>query len=399
MNKNCRKKIDTAVRHLFRVVSWFSVVALVAMLVFVFYKGVIPFISPTAESILLVAENIDNITVNGKEYSNHRKFIPLDEDADSIRIEFINRGSGIDISLKIIDDDNNPNYTLLFPPEVENLVSNPELDNYTITYPGIVPGLEQRIHIIIPEPPYSVPGFLFGSEWRPVHRKLFGILPMIAATFLTTLGAVLIGVPVALLSALLISEFFKYRFAGIVQGAIDLLAGIPSVVYGFFGLMIVVPAVQRIFGSASGSSLIAAVLVLAVMILPTVVSITITSLKAVPDTYREASLALGATRMQTAWSVVFPAAKSGIIASIILGTSRAIGETMAVILVAGNSPQFPSALTDSVRTMTATIALEMGYSAGRHNQMLFSIGIILFVIIFVLNGIIMKLKHHLTEIE
>ncbi|HRR02432.1 MAG TPA: ABC transporter permease subunit, partial [Treponemataceae bacterium] len=181
------------------------------------------------------------------------------------------------------------------------------------------------------------------------------------------------------------------------RSAIDLLAGIPSVVYGFFGLMMVVPLVQRLFNSASGSSLFAAIFILAIMVLPTIIAITMTSLQAVPSMYREASLAVGASKMQTAWHVVFPAARSGILAGIILGVSRAIGETMAVILVAGNSPQIPRALSDSVRTLTATIALEMGYAQGRHSQILFSIGIVLFVMILTLNTIILRLKKHLSE--
>ncbi len=397
MKKEMRKQVDIGIRYLFRVVSYFSVVALAAMLIFIFYQGIIPFVSSTAPSIRLVTEHIPEIQVNGSTYVNHRTFIDVPSKDDEIAISFEHQGEHIDFQLELNPDKTNPEQAVRFPASLAEQVTSPEANTYTITFPGGLPGLEKKIHINIPEPPYRFLAFLLGDEWRPVYRKLYGILPMITATLLTTFGAVLLGVPIALLASVMIAEFLSPKSALFVRSSIDLLAGIPSVVYGFFGLMIIVPIIQRVFGSASGSSLLAAVIVLSIMILPTVISITITSLEAVPESYREASLALGATKMQTSWRIVFPAARSGILAGGILGTSRAVGETMAVILVAGNSPQFPSSLTDSVRTMTATIALEMGYSAGRHNQMLFSIGVILFVIICVLNGIIMKLKQHMLE--
>ncbi len=397
MKRITRKRVDIGIRYLFRVTSYFSVVALAAMMIFIFYQGIIPFVSPTAPTIRLVTEHISEIQINGTTYIDHRTFIYIPSEDEEIRIKFVNRSEDIDFKLEINSDKKDPELAIRFPSHLADQVTSPEANNYTITFPGTLVGLEQRIHISIPEPPYSVSAFLFGDDWRPVYRKLYGILPMIAATLVTTLGAILLGVPVALLTSVMIAEFLTSKSSFLIRSSIDLLAGIPSVVYGFFGLMMIVPIIQRVFGSASGSSLLAAVIVLSIMILPTVISIAITSLEAVPESYREASLALGATKMQTSWKIVFPAARSGILAGIILGTSRAVGETMAVILVAGNSPQFPSSLTDSVRTMTATIALEMGYSAGRHNQMLFSIGVILFVIICVLNGIIMKLKHHMLE--
>lgn len=399
MNKknNAKAATDSAVRILFQAVSYFSVIALAAMVLFIFSQGIIPFIMPTAQEINLVAENIGELTVNGTEYRNKKTFIPVSPDKGRITIGFLNRGNQVVLDLSIDDKKKDPENRIIFPPEITSQVSKPEAYNYTITYPGTIAGLEQKIHISLPEPPYSVTRFIAGMEWRPVYRKLFGIFPMIVATLLSTLGAVMLGVPIAVLSSILIAEFLSPAIAAIIRGSIDLLAGIPSVVYGFFGLMIIVPLIQTIFKSASGSSLAAAVIVLAIMILPTVVAISITALKSVPRSYREGSLALGATRMQTTFRIVLPSAKSGIFTGIMLGTARAAGETMAVILVAGNSPQLPGALTDSIRTMTATIALEMGYSAGRHNQMLFSIGIILFAVIFMLNGIIMKLKNQMTE--
>jgi phosphate transport system permease protein len=176
---------------------------------------------------------------------------------------------------------------------------------------------------------------------------------------------------------------------------IELLAGIPSVVYGFFGLMVIVPAVKDIFRVSSGNTLLSGVIVLALMILPTVITIAETSLRAVPRSVREASLSLGASKMQTAWQVVLPHANSGVIAAVILGISRAVGETMAVILVAGNSPQLVHSPLQSVRTLTSTIAMEMGYASGRHSEMLFSIGVVLFSIILILNSLILWFRRRM----
>jgi phosphate transport system permease protein len=257
--------------------------------------------------------------------------------------------------------------------------------------------MEQKIHILLPEPPYNIFRFLGGLEWRPTYNKVYGIFPMIVGTILTSLGAVLLGVPIALLCALFLAEFVPDKPASVLRGAIELLAGIPSVVYGFFGLMVVVPAVKQIFHVPSGNGLLSAVIILGIMILPTVTSIAETSFRAVSGTNREASLALGASKMQTAWHVVLPHARSGVITGIILGVSRAVGETMAVILVAGNSSQLISSLTDSIRTLTATIALEMGYAQGRHSLMLFSVGVVLFIMILLLNSVILYMRRRLEK--
>jgi phosphate transport system permease protein len=182
------------------------------------------------------------------------------------------------------------------------------------------------------------------------------------------------------------------KLAGIFRSGVELLAGIPSVVYGFFGLMVIVPSIKAVFKTPSGNSLLAAVIVLAIMILPTVIAVAEKSLRAVPRSRREASLAVGASKMQTAWHVVLPHAKSGVLAGIILGFSRAVGETMAVILVAGNSVQLITNPLEGVRTLTATIALEMGYAEGRHSYMLFSIGVVLLIMILILNGLILLIR-------
>lgn len=394
---NKRLAIDTFFRYLIRYVSLFSILALGSMLLFVFIQGIEPFIFSTRPNIQVVVQNINNIKVNGETYTNHRTFIDIDNKAEYIDIHFINRGEEVNIRVKLNRKSKNINEFISVDERFKDNLSIPEAYTFTLSFKGVMPGLNESITILMPEPPYSFFHFIMSSEWRPTYNKIFGIFSMIAATVLSTIGAVVIGVPLALLSSVLIAEFLPKKLAGVIQSGIDLLAGIPSVVYGFFGLMIIVPLVQKVFNSASGSSLIAAVFILAIMVLPTIIAITVTSLQAVPKAYKEASLAVGASKMQTSWRIVFPAARSGILAGIILGVSRAIGETMAVILVAGNSPQIPSALTDSVRTLTATIALEMGYAQGRHNQMLFSVGIVLFAMILVLNAVILKLKKHLAE--
>lgn len=226
--------------------------------------------------------------------------------------------------------------------------------------------------------------FLFGKNWRPAS-EIYGILPMILSSIVGTIGAILIGVPVGILTAVFLSETASPRLAAIVRPAIELLAGIPSVIYGFFGMLVIVPFIRNTFpGSTIGDSLLAVIVILAIMILPTIVSVTETSLKAVPQFYREASLALGATQTETIFKVTIPAAKSGILAGVILGVGRAIGETMAVIMVAGNVANMPSML-GTVRLLTTGIAMEMSYASGLHRQALFAIGLVLFFFIMAVN--------------
>ncbi len=233
--------------------------------------------------------------------------------------------------------------------------------------------------------------FLLGTSWQPL-AGIFGLFPMIAASILGTFGAVVIGVFIGLFTAIFLAEIAPKRVAELMRPAIELLAGIPSVVYGFFGLMVIVPVIQKYLGGA-GNSLLAVIIILAVMILPTVISLSETSIRAVPITTKEGSLALGASHIQTIFKVILPSAKSGIMASIVLGTGRAIGETMAVILVSGNTALVPHALTDRVRTLTANIAIEMGYASGLHQETLFATGVVLFVFIMILNIILNVLLH------
>lgn len=224
--------------------------------------------------------------------------------------------------------------------------------------------------------------FLFGTKWQP--DEAFGILPMILASIISTCGAILIGVPIGLFTAIFLSQTAPKWMAKIVRPAVELLAGIPSVIYGFFGMVIIVPFIRDMTPASTGSGLPAIIIVLSIMVLPTIVNISETALRAVPESYKEASLALGATPITTIFKVLVPAAKSGILAGIILGVGRALGETMAVIMVAGNVANMPS-LWESVRPLTSGIALEMGYSSGLHRQALFSIGLVLFVFIILVN--------------
>jgi len=382
MNK---KFADVFFKHLVSIVALFSVLALGAILLFVFAQGTMPFFTSTADGVRLVTQRISELTVNGIIYKDHNTFIYIPKNTNFISIRFDD--TTLDISIN--NNEKDPEKMLSFNYNTEVNITYPEAYVYTLGFPANIAALEKRIHIILPEPPYGIFKFLGGLEWRPSRDKVFGIFPMIAGTLLASFGAILIGVPIALLCALFMSEFLKPKFASIVRAGVELLAGIPSVVYGFFGLMVIVPFVKNAFNVSSGSTLLSAVIVLALMILPTVITIAETSLRAVPLSVREASLSLGASKMQTSWKVVLPHANSGVIAGVILGISRAVGETMAVILVAGNSPQLTINPLASVRTLTSTIAMEMGYASGRHSEMLFSIGVTLFSIILILNSVIL----------
>jgi phosphate transport system permease protein len=384
------KYTDTFFKYLFRIVSLFSVLALVSILLFVFIQGAMPFFLPTAPGVRLVVQRIDEINVNGEIYENMRTFIYLPHDAAVISLRFMGGGEEKNVDINI-----NEFNRLDFKNVSGADITVPEAYVYTLSWKGTIAALDQKIHIILPEPPYKFGRFISGLEWNPSRDKIFGIFPMIAGTLLASLGAILLGVPIALLCAVFMSEFLSDRFAALVRSGIELLAGIPSVVYGFFGLMVIVPTVRNIFHIPSGNTLFSAIIVLGLMILPTVITIAETSLRAVPIANREASLSLGASKMQTAWKVVLPHAHSGVIAGIILGISRAVGETMAVILVAGNSPHLVHSPLESVRTMTATIAMEMGYASGRHSEMLFSIGVVLFIIILILNSFILWMRRNL----
>ena len=228
-------------------------------------------------------------------------------------------------------------------------------------------------------------GNFLSTEWRPSEGK-FGIGLMIAGSAAVTFGALLIGVPVGIACAIVLAEMAPARLRTFLKPTIEILAGIPSVVYGFIGIVVLLPWIRAHLGG-TGASALAGSVILGIMILPTVIGISIDALQAVPASYREGALALGATEWQTTWRVVLPAARSGIVAASILGMGRAVGETMAVIMVAGNSVQMPTSPLDSVRTLTANIALEMGYAAGDHRAALFATAIVLFLVIMGLNSL------------
>ena len=239
--------------------------------------------------------------------------------------------------------------------------------------------------------------FLFGKTWDSTNKTdpQFGILPFILTSIYGTAGAILIGVPIGFLTAVFLAKVAPPKVAAVVRPAVDLLAGIPSLVYGLVGMVVLLPAIRNLFGLPAGDSLLAAIIVLAVMILPSIISVSETALKAVPREYEEASLALGATEIETYFRVSVPAAKSGIAASVVLGIGRAIGEAMAIMMVAGNVANMPG-LFKSVRFLTTAVASEMSYAAvgSLQRQALFSIALVLFVFIMlinvVLNGLLKK---------
>lgn len=230
--------------------------------------------------------------------------------------------------------------------------------------------------------------FLFGKEWAStaVDAK-FGILPFILTSVYGTAGAIVIGVPIGFMTAVYLAKIASPRVKSVVSAAVGLLAGIPSVVYGLVGMMVLVPGIRKIFGVPDGASLLAAIIVLAIMILPSIIKVSLTALEAVPKEYEDASLALGATPIETYFRVSVPAAKSGIAASVVLGVGRAIGEAMAVMMVAGNASNMPS-LFESVRFLTTAVASEMSYSSGLQQQALFSIALVLFLFIMLINAVL-----------
>lgn len=237
--------------------------------------------------------------------------------------------------------------------------------------------------------------FLLGKTWLPSSGS-FGIFPMIIGSIYVTAGAIIIGVPVGVLCAVYLAKFCPEPLYRILKPAIDLLAGIPSIVYGFFGLIVIVPIMMQICGG-SGKSVLTASILLGIMILPTIINVSETSIRAVPDSYYEGALALGATHERSVFFATLPAAKSGILAGIILGVGRAIGETMAVVMIAGNQPVIPESIYNGVRTMTANIVIEMGYATDLHREALIATGVVLFVFILIINLSFSALKGRSKE--
>lgn len=238
--------------------------------------------------------------------------------------------------------------------------------------------------------------FLLGTEWSP-SKGIYGILPMIIGSIYVTAGAAVVGVPIGILTAVFMVYYCPAPIYKIVKPAIDLLAGIPSIVYGFFGLVVIVPVIQDLLGT-SGKGVLTASILLGLMILPTIISTAESSLRAAPDMYYEGALALGATKERSIFGAVFPAAKSGILSGVILGIGRAIGETMAVVIVAGNQAVIPKSLTDGVRTLTANIVLEMAYAAELHREALIATAVVLFVFILAINLCFSAIKRKAVKV-
>jgi phosphate transport system permease protein len=253
------------------------------------------------------------------------------------------------------------------------------------------------LHPFFGEDAYSFIDFLTGTRWAP-SENLYGIFYMITASILGTLGAVVLGVPVGILTAAFIAKIAPKKWAKVVKPAIELLAGIPSVLYGAFGLGVIVPILMKISPKVQGQSLLAVIIVLSIMILPTVVSLSETAIRAVPKSYEEASYGLGATKMQTIFKVTLPAAKSGILSAAVLGIGRAIGETMAIMMIAGNPiGGIPKSVWDMVRPLTTNIAMEMSYASGRQAEMLFATGIVLFIFIMFINLTLLKISRKVGD--
>lgn len=241
----------------------------------------------------------------------------------------------------------------------------------------------------------GVKEFLLGTEWRPLNDQ-YGILPMIVGSLYVTALAIAFGVPLGVLCAVFLAEYCPKKLYAIMKPAVDLLAGIPSVVYGFFALVVIVPAVRNLFGG--GKSVLAAATLLAIMILPTVISVSESALRAVPQSYKEGALALGATKERAVFGVSLPAARSGISAGIILGIGRAVGETTAVVMIAGNQPVIPQSVLQGVRTLTTNIILEMGYAQDLHREALIATAAVLFVFVLLINLLFSALKNREDKI-
>jgi phosphate transport system permease protein len=232
--------------------------------------------------------------------------------------------------------------------------------------------------------------FLTGRVWKP-GNNIYGIFPMILGSIYVTAGALVIGVPTGIITAVFISKFASVRIAKVMKQAVSLLAGIPSVVYGFYGLIVVVPLIRDIFG-VSGTSMLSASIILGIMILPTIISISEPAFNAVPKPYYEGALALGAAHERAVFRVILPAAKSGVTASVVLGVGRAIGEAMAVMMVAGNQARMPKGILQGIRTLTSNIVMEMGYAADLHREALIATAVVLFVFILIINTLFSVLK-------
>ena len=241
----------------------------------------------------------------------------------------------------------------------------------------------------------SIRDFLTGKDWSPTDVPAsYGIFPMIIGSIYVTLGAVIVGVPIGIMTAVYLVFYAKESMYKFLKPIVDLMAGIPSIIYGFFGLMVIVPVIRDIFGG-TGHSILTASILLGIMILPTIINLTENALKSVPSTYYQGAVALGVSKEIAIFKVIIPAAKQGILSAIVLGIGRAIGETMAVVMVAGNQPHLPNGVLDGVRTLTTNMIMEMGYASGVHKEALIATGVFLFLFTLLLNIILSVLKRRL----
>lgn len=244
---------------------------------------------------------------------------------------------------------------------------------------------------------YGIIDFLFGTEWAPSNSPAsFGILPMILGSIFVTIGAIIIGVPIGVLTSIFMAKFCSPRLYKWLKPAVNMMAAIPSIVYGFFGMQLVVPLVRE-FTDGPGFSMLTAILILGIMILPTIIGLSESSIRAVPDVFYNGAIGLGATHERAVTTVVVPAASSGILSSVVLGIGRAIGETMAVVMVAGNQTWMPQGLTQGVRTLTTNIVLEMAYASGTHRDALVATAVVLFVFILIINSVFLYIKNRGVE--
>lgn len=389
-NKKVQKGFEKIVKAVLTISATFTSLTVVLIIIFLFREGIGIFSKKPIENGFVITVNKEN-PVKAIKSAQIKKIF----DADISNWKEVG-GKDLEIKLFTIND-------------VEKYFTEEELGENFVNLPTKINELvkkEPGILAYIPEKylgkdfsgnrleikKLGVWGFLSGREWFPTAQPiaLFGILPMIIGTLLVTLGAILLALPLSLATAIYMSEVTNYRFRNILKPVIELLAGIPSVVYGFFGLVIIVPMIQKSFNLPVGETGLAGSIILAIMILPTIITITEDALKNCPKSLREASLALGATKWQTIRRVVIPYSRSGITAAVILGVGRAFGETMAVLMVTGNAAVMPHSLLQPMRTITATIAAELGEASqgGMHFQALFALGCILFIITLLTNVIV-----------
>jgi len=389
-NKKVRSGVERGIKVILTMSATFTSLAVVLIVVFLFREGISLFREKPIEKGFVIAVNKSNPVKTIKPAKVKKIF--------DGQITNWKEAGGKDVEIKL--------FTIN---DLEQYFTEEELGDNFVNLPVKINELlskEPGLLAYIPEKYISknfegtrlevknvgVMGFLLGKEWFPTTEPiaLFGILPMILGTLIITLGAILFALPLGLATAIYMSEVANYRIRNLLKPVIELLAGIPSVVYGFFGLVIIVPLIQKSFNLPVGESGLAGSIILAIMILPTIITISEDALKNCPNSMREASLALGATKWQTIWRVVLPYSRSGITAAIILGIGRAFGETMAVLMVTGNAAIIPHSFLEPMRTITATIAAELGEApqGGMHYQALFALGCILFIITFLTNMVV-----------